>query len=84
MVRHGNVLVNGKRVDIPSYRVAVGDKISLVNKEVVDKEAFKQVIVPSWLNLDKEKMQAEVVQLPKRDAIDYEVNEKLIVEFYSR
>lgn len=84
MVRHGNVLVNGKRVDIPSYRVTVGDKISLVNKEVVDKEAFKQVIAPSWLNLDKEKIQAEVVQLPKRDAIDYEVNEKLIVEFYSR
>ena len=87
IVRHGHIKVNGKRVTIPSFRIKEGDVITLKEgskelptiKEAVD--AGKNV---TWLSFDKEIFQGKIVQLPQRDAVDIEINEQLIVEFYSR
>lgn len=90
LVVHGHFQVNGKRVDIPSYRVSEGDVISLCEnskkspkfKEVI--EATKSRVVPLWLDMDKEASTAKVIRLPKRDDIDFECEEHLIVELYSK
>lgn len=90
LVVHGHYLVNGKRVDIPSYRVKVGDVISL--KENSKKSPkFKQIIettagrtVPTWLDMDKENQTAKVVRMPVKEDLDYEIEEHLIVELYSK
>lgn len=90
VVRHGHILVNGHKVDIPSYLVKVGDVIGWREaakkteyyKTVVEKIEAK--IVPSWLNLDKENMVGRVLSLPTRADIEAKFNENAIVEFYSR
>jgi small subunit ribosomal protein S4 len=90
LVVHGHFLVNGKRVDIPSYRVKEGDVISL--KENSKKSPkFKQIIeatagrvVPTWLDMDKENQTAKVVRMPVKEDLDYEIEEHLIVELYSK
>ncbi|EGC03913.1 MULTISPECIES: 30S ribosomal protein S4 [Ruminococcus] len=90
LVVHGHFLVNGKRVDIPSYRVKAGDVISL--KENSKKSPkFKQIIeatagrvVPTWLDMDKENQTAKVVRMPVKEDLDYEIEEHLIVELYSK
>ena len=90
MVGHGHVLVNGKRVDIPSYRVKVWDVITLKEqtktsdriKAIV--EANSTRVVPKWIEMDKEALVGKVVALAQRDDIDYEVEEHLIVELYSK
>ena len=90
MVGHGHVLVNGKRVDIPSYRVKVGDVITLKDqtktsdriKAIV--EANSTRVVPKWIEMDKEALTGKVVALAQRDDIDFEVEEHLIVELYSK
>ncbi len=82
--------VNGKKVNIPSYIVKVGDVIKVRdakkdNKAVVSAlEANKLKAVPSWLELDKEKMEAKVLRKPTREDVDLEVQENLIVELYSK
>mgnify|MGYP000226891676 CR=1 FL=1 len=90
LVRHGHFLVNGEKVDIPSYRVKPGDVIAWREKS---KEKFpyqkalqdiNDVIVPAWLELDREKMIGRVLREPERSDIDFRVDERLIVEFYSR
>ena len=87
-VSHGHVLVNGKRVNIPSYRVKVGDSIEVAPKSrasdlfVPAKE--RTSIVPSWLSLDASHLSGLVQRLPEGSDIDLPVNESLIVEFYSR
>ncbi|MBQ7975112.1 MAG: 30S ribosomal protein S4, partial [Clostridia bacterium] len=86
IVNHGHVLINGNRVDIPSYLVKPGEVITLKEKtknsdrmkDIV--EANSSRIVPKWLDMDKNAMQGKVVTLPTRDCIDYEVEEHLIVE----
>lgn len=90
LVSHGHFNVNGSRVDIPSYRVKVGDVISLREnskksvkfKEIV--EATNGRLIPSWLDVDKENLTAKVVRLPVKEDLDYEVEEHLIVELYSK
>lgn len=90
MVSHGHVLVNGKRLDIPSYRVKVGDVITLKDstkssdriKDIV--EANSTRTVPKWLDMDKNTLSAKVIALAARDDIDFEVAEHLIVELYSK
>ena len=90
MVNHGHILVNGKRLDIPSYRVKVGDVITLKErtfnsermKEIV--EANSSRIVPKWLDMDKKTLTGKVVALSQREDIDFEVEEHLIVELYSK
>lgn len=90
LVSHGHYEVNGKRIDIPSYRVKEGDVISLCEKskkspkfELIEEYANGRVI-PMWLDMDKEKKSAKVVRLPNREDIDFEVEEHLIVELYSK
>ncbi len=90
LVNHGHFLVNGKKVDIPSYLVKTGDVISLKEKsksserikEIVETNASR--LVPKWLDMDKNTLAGKVVALPLRDDIDYEVEEHLIVELYSK
>lgn len=88
LVNHGHICVNGKRVNIPSYEVKVGDVIS-VKENKQGKEVFKavkesKVIVPKWLEFDTTKLTGKVVALPARDDIDLAIEEHLIVELYSK
>ena len=90
LVNHGHYTVNGKRVNIPSYMVSVGDVIAVCEKSVSNtrfkmlKEADKFVAAPKWLDRDKNNLQGKVIALPARDDIDFEVAENLIVEYYSK
>ena len=90
VVNHGHVLVNGKRVNIPSYQVKVGDVIE-VNEKTKESAMFNAVleatagrVVPKWLDLNKQTGKATVVAVPEREDIDVPVDEILIVEFYSK
>ena len=90
VVDHKHVLVNGKKVNIPSYLVKAGDVIELTEK-AKGLQRFKDVIevtesriVPEWLDVDYEAKKGTVKELPTREAIDVPVNEMLIVELYSK
>lgn len=90
LVSHGHFNVNGQRVDIPSYRVKVGDVISLRDgskksakfKEIAETTAGR--VTPTWLEVDKENQTAKVVRMPVKEDLDYEIEEHLIVELYSK
>ena len=88
IVNHGHITVNGRRVNIPSYSVKVGDVIAV--KENKQKKALfaeireSRVIVPKWLEFDAEKLTGKVNALPQRDDIDLNIEEHLIVELYSK
>ncbi|MDR8408787.1 30S ribosomal protein S4 [Nonomuraea sp. 3-1Str] len=89
-VRHGHILVNGKKVDIPSYRVREHDiievretKRNLLPYEVARATAGDRT-VPAWLGVVPEKLRVLVHQLPVRQQIDTQVQEQLIVEYYSK
>ncbi|HHT72691.1 MAG TPA: 30S ribosomal protein S4 [Firmicutes bacterium] len=88
LVTHGHVTVNGKKVDIPSYRVKVGDKISLREKsrnlKVVQEALEVRPNVPEYLSYDENTMTGEYVRLPRRDELNPDIKESEIVEFYSR
>ena len=90
MVGHKMVLVNGKQVNIPSYTVAVGDKIEIKEKKksiqrIKDVlEATNGRLVPAWLEIDRENLTATVNEIPTRDQIDVPVDEVFIVELYSK
>ena len=90
VVRHNLVTVNGKKANIPSIQVKVGDVIE-IKETKKDLERFKQVlevtstrIVPEWLSADHDNLKGSVVTLPKREQLDLPVNETLIVELYSK
>lgn len=90
LVTHGHFLVNGKRVDIPSYTIKVGDVISL-SENSKKSEKFKQIIegtadrlTPAWLDVNRDASTAKVLRAPVKEDLDYEVEEHLIVELYSR
>lgn len=87
VVTHAHLLINGQKVDIPSFRLKVGDVITVSESSknmAIIKESVEGTTAPSWLSLDKEKLEAKVLQLPTRDAIDFDINEQLIIEFYSK
>ena len=87
IVSHGHVLINGKRVNIASYRVKQGDVISLKENSrelAIIKEAVGQKTVPGWLSLDEGTLTAKVLENPGRDSVDFEIDEAMIIEFYSR
>lgn len=87
LVNHGHILVNGKRINIVSYRVKQGDIIELKenSKELeVVKNSIGQKSVPSWLELDETKKIGKVLENPTRDVVDFEIDEAMIIEFYSR
>ena len=90
IVTHGHIQVNGRRVDIPSFRVKAGDVVAVAPKSkellviksaLVSNERFR---VPAWLEVDIEKLQGSVLSLPQRDQIDLDIREQLIIELYSK
>ncbi|HZK28484.1 MAG TPA: 30S ribosomal protein S4 [Thermoclostridium sp.] len=90
MVTHGHFLVNGKRVNIPSYLIKEGDVIE-VSERSKKSPRFKEIleitgskVVPKWLEVDQENMKGSVISLPDREDIDLPIEEHLIVEFYSK
>ena len=90
MVSHGHITVDGKKVDIASYLVSPGEVISIREKsrnsvrikEVLEQNA--QTPIAKWLELDRNTLQGKVVALASREDIDYDINETLIVELYSK
>ena len=90
IVGHKHVLVNGKCVNIPSYRIKAGDVVEIKeNKKTMQRykdivEATGGVLVPAWLDADIEELKGTVKELPSRDMIEVPVNETLIVELYSK
>lgn len=86
LVRHGGVLVNERKVNIPSFLVCVGDRIKIQPKIVplvkAVREKFPDYVPPAWLNLTGE-VEGEVIAIPTREQIDTVLKEHLIVEYYS-
>ena len=89
-VSHGHFTVNGKRVDIPSYRVKAGDVVPVgekfrdllpIKEALISSERFE---VPGWLEVDIEKLSGNVLALPTREQISGDINEQLIVALYSK
>jgi small subunit ribosomal protein S4 len=87
MVNHGHVLINGKRVDIPSYRVNVGEVIVLKDRKKVQGAAGPartDLQTPAWLEVKAAENTAQVTQLPDDTSIPFEINVQLVVEYYSQ
>jgi small subunit ribosomal protein S4 len=91
-VTHGHITVNGRKTNIPSFTVRVGDKIA-VRPESRSRAYFKNLVdggelnkqkVPDWLRLYASELNAEVIALPRREDAEQGINEQLIVEYYSR
>ena len=90
LVSHGHFNVNGKKVDIPSYRIKAGDVISLRDnskkspkfKEIIETTAGR--VTPTWLDVNKDEQSAKVIRMPVKEDLDYEIEEHLIVELYSK
>ena len=88
LVNHGHVTVNGKKVDIPSYRVKVGDVVSLKeddkNLKVVQESLEKVTKRVEFITYDANKKEATYVRLPERNELNADIDEALIVEFYNK
>lgn len=90
LVRHGHVRVNGKKVNVPSYVVGTGAVVSVKEKSKANPliagavETAKGRGIPAWLELNASEFQGKVVTLPKREDVALQINEKLIVELYSK
>jgi small subunit ribosomal protein S4 len=90
VINHGHITVNGKKVDIPSYLVKVGDVISVKEasrsltgiKTILNRNPDKAI--PSWLEVDRDNYTGKVTALSARSDIDYPVKEQLVVEYYSK
>ena len=88
IVNHGHITVNGKLVDIPSYQVKVGDVIAVAESKK-DNAIFKElrgakIVMPKWLEFNTETLVGKIIDSPKREDIDLNINEQLIVELYSK
>jgi small subunit ribosomal protein S4 len=89
LVNHGHFLVNGKKVDVPSYIVDEGDVVTERDASKTS-ELFKAArdgsarILPKWLSVNAEELKATVSALPERTDIDFALQENMIIEFYSR
>ena len=90
LVRHGHILVNGKRVNIPSYFVRAGDVISVTERSrqmgrvLMALEGAQRRGVPEWAELDRDNFSGRIKTLPARSDLTMPINEKLIVELYSK
>lgn len=90
IVNHGHITVNGAKVDIPSYLVKPGDVIAVKEKsknsvrikEIVETNAKR--VIPAWLDMNRDTLTGKVLKLSEREDIDYDVEEHLIVELYSK
>ncbi|HIW58036.1 MAG TPA: 30S ribosomal protein S4 [Firmicutes bacterium] len=90
IVNHSHITVNGRKVNIPSYLVKPGDVVS-VREKSVSSAGIKDIVernqdrlVPQWIDMDKNTLTGKIVRLSNREDIDYEVEEHLIVELYSK
>ena len=87
IVSHGHISVNGRKVNIASYRVKAGDVVAVIenskNVEII-KLSIEEASAPAWIELDKANFAGKILQNPTKDDMDFELNEALIVEFYSR
>ena len=89
-MRHGHVLVNGKKVNIPSYEVSVGDEIAIRESSrkmpilEIAKDFASHQPAPVWLEIDRDNYKGRVIALPKREDIQLPVKEQLIVELYCK
>ncbi len=88
LVTHGHFLLNGKKADIPSMTMKVGDVISVKEKSKTSPKfkdlAEKSTTVPGWIEADSEKLEGKLIALPKREDIDLPIEEHMIIELYSR
>jgi small subunit ribosomal protein S4 len=90
LISHGHIYVNGRKVNIGGYTTGVGDKITVKGSEKSVKKVKQQLesnpnfTTQNWLQLDREKPQATIVALPRRDDVQIPVEEQLVVEFCSR
>ena len=88
LVNHGHILVNGKKVDIPSYQVKPGDVISVkensMNHPAILSSMEAVASIPQFVEFDKKKLTGTYKRLPDRSELNQEINESLIVEFYNR
>lgn len=88
IVNHGHITVNGRTVNIPSFIVKAGDEIAIKeNKQ--DNTMFKElrgakIVMPKWVDFNTETFVGKIIELPKREDIDLNINEQLIVELYSK
>ncbi len=90
LVRHGHILVAGRSVNIPSYQVSPGQEISVREssrkmvtvQQALDLAGSRQI--PAWLIMDRENLKGQVVSLPKRDHVNFPIQEQMIVELYSK
>jgi small subunit ribosomal protein S4 len=91
LVTHGHFMLNGRRVDIPSIRINIGDELKLRDRSHKS-EYFKQIddispapsSIPSWIKVNRSKFEIKVTGLPSREDAEPDLNEQLIVEYYSR
>ncbi len=90
LIRHAHFTLNGKKVDIPSIILKVGDVIALKDKSrssekfKVLAEQMAVVITPKWLEVDKDNFSCKIIAIPQRDDVDFPFEEQLIIEFYSK
>ena len=88
LVNHGHILVDGKKVDIPSFRVKVGSVISVkeasLDHPVINECMNMDINIPSFVTVDKTKKSGTYVRYPEREELNSEINEALIVEYYNR
>tara|TARA_Y100000031_G_C7940906_1_gene257022 strand:- start:147 stop:536 length:390 start_codon:yes stop_codon:yes gene_type:complete len=90
IVRHGHVLVNNRKVDIPSFSVKTGDTIQIKQKDKLVKEIRETIEkvkdrgVPDWLKEDYKDLKIDITRIPQRNDIDMGIQEQLIVELYSK
>lgn len=89
LVNHGHFTVNGKKVNIPSYIVKVGDVVAVKENKTSNKyfeaiKSAKAANLPKWLEFNPEKLEGKVIALPARDDIDSQIAEHMIVELYSK
>lgn len=88
IVSHSHIMVNGKKVNTPSFLVKAGDEVAVRHKDLISvRNALESVVrrgVPSWIELDKDEMKGVIKLLPAREDITMPIREQLIVEYYSR
>ena len=90
LVRHAHFMLNGKKVDIPSIILKVGDVITVREKSMSSEkikalvETIASVSIPKWIDLDKNSITAKIIALPQRDDVDFPFEEQLIIELYSK
>jgi small subunit ribosomal protein S4 len=90
LVSHGHIVVDGKKTDIPSYRVKAGQKIEVCEKSKTNPQVLRameltnQTGIVSWVDVDKVKLFGMFTRVPEREEVAIPVNERLIIEYYSK